>query len=142
MTKKNLLFLFPGAIFGLGLGFSGMTNPAKVQNFLDITGHWDPTLMLVFAAALGTFAAIRYAFLRNRSAALCGGDMPKSCQSDPVNKRLVAGAALFGAGWGIGGFCPGPAIAGLATFLPDVLIFVIAMAAGMWLARAACGVDR
>ena len=137
-----LIFLFPGALFGFGLGFSGMTSPAKVLNFLDITGNWDPTLMVVFGSALGTFAALWFFWLRKRKAAVCGNNMPKSCDSDPMSRRLVIGSALFGAGWGIGGFCPGPAIAGLAALVPDVAIFVVAMAVGMGIARTGLGADK
>ena len=125
--------LIAGVLFGLGLVISGMTNPAKVLNFLDLFGTWDPSLALVMAAAVVvTFLGYRLAWARRLP--LLGGrcELPTGGAPDA---RLLVGAALFGLGWGLSGFCPGPAIAALPLTAPGTLVFVPAMLAGMWLAR-------
>lgn len=132
--KKNLLTLLAGLLFGAGLALSGMTDPSRVIGFLDLTGEWDPTLAFVMGGALLVFSA-GYFFFR-RKCQLPGNE------SDPVSKKLILGAVLFGAGWGLGGFCPGPAIANLAALRTEALIFVPMMAVGMFLAQRFCGVDR
>ncbi|MEC5125315.1 DUF6691 family protein [Verrucomicrobiales bacterium BCK34] len=132
--KKNLLTLLAGLLFGAGLALSGMTDPSRVIGFLDLTGEWDPTLAFVMGGALLVFSA-GYFFFR-RKCQLPGNE------SDPVSKKLILGAVLFGVGWGLGGFCPGPAIANLAALRPEALIFVPMMAVGMFLAQRFCGVDR
>lgn len=121
--------LLSGTIFGLGLAVSGMMNPAKVIGFLDVAGDWDPTLAFVMVGALlVTVPAFR--LVRNRPRPVLGEsfDLPKKSAPDA---RLVGGATLFGVGWGLVGFCPGPAVAALATGLTPVLAFVAAMLAGM-----------
>ena len=126
-----LLALSSGLLFGLGLIASGMTDPSKIQGFLDLFGRWDPSLAFVMAGAIG-IGAIGFALARRRRVAWSGDpiDLPLS---QVVDRRLLAGGALFGIGWGIGGLCPGPAITALgAGFLP-ALWFVAAMLAGMWL---------
>ena len=128
-----LTSLIAGAIFGAGLAVSGMMNPAKVLGFLDIAGNWDPTLAFVMGGAL-LVAAPGFLFLRKRGAALTGGRLHLPVRS-AIDGRLLGGAALFGLGWGLGGFCPGPAIAGLATGVGGVYVFVAAMLAGMLLFR-------
>ena len=142
MNRPLLLQSFAGVLFGAGLAISGMTNPRRVVGFLDVTGSWDPALMFVMAGALGTFAVgISWLRRRNRGAGWFGATLP--CRnSDPVDAPLVLGATLFGIGWGIAGFCPGPALANLAAFRTEALLFVPAMAVGMLLARATAGVDR
>lgn len=132
--KKNLLTLLAGLLFGAGLALSGMTDPSRVIGFLDLTGEWDPTLAFVMGGALLVFSA-GYFFFR-RKCQLPGNE------SDPVSKKLILGAVLFGVGWGLGGFCPGPAIANLAALRTEALIFVPMMAVGMFLAQRFCGVDR
>ena len=126
---RTLAALFSGTLFGLGLAVSGMTNPAKVIGFLDVAGGWDPTLAFVMGGALlVTIPAFRLILGRPRP--ILGGDfaLPKGSALDA---RLLGGAALFGVGWGLSGFCPGPAVAALVTGLTPVFAFVAAMMAGM-----------
>ena len=118
-----------GLIFGVGLILAGMTNPAKVIGFLDITGTWDPSLAFVMGGAI-LVAIVAFRFAKKRTTNFLGGAM-RLPTSDMIDKRLVIGSLLFGAGWGMAGFCPGPAITSLGTGNPKVLIFVIAMIAGM-----------
>ena len=128
-----LTSLIAGTIFGIGLAISGMMNPAKVLGFLDIAGNWDPTLAFVMGGAL-MVSAPGFLLLRRRGVPLIGGKFHLPTRTD-IDSRLVGGAALFGLGWGLGGFCPGPAIAGLATGVAGVYVFVAAMVAGMLLFR-------
>lgn len=122
-----------GLIFGLGLVISGMTDTAKVLGFLDVlairTGGWDPTLAIVMAAAL-LVSMPGFRLLRRRERPLFA-DAASWPTKSVIDRPLIAGAALFGAGWGLVGLCPGPAIANLATLAPPVVVFVIAMLAGM-----------
>jgi uncharacterized membrane protein YedE/YeeE len=117
-----------GLIFGVGLIISGMANPAKVLGFLDLAGQWDPSLMLVMGGAL-TVALFAFRAVDKRKRLLIGLDMPGS-GNNKMN-RLVMGSALFGIGWGIAGFCPGPAVVSLGTGEIKPMIFVAAMLAGM-----------
>jgi uncharacterized membrane protein YedE/YeeE len=121
--------LVSGLVFGLGLAVSGMMNPAKVIGFLDVTGDWDPTLAFVMIGAL-LVAVPAYRFIPKRPRPVLeeGFDLPKK---QAVDRPLVLGSALFGIGWGLVGFCPGPALAALGTGLAPVLAFVAAMLAGM-----------
>lgn len=130
---RALTSLIAGTVFGIGLAVSGMMNPAKVLGFLDIAGDWDPTLAFVMGGAL-LVTAPGFWLLRKRGVALTGGKLHLPRRSD-IDGRLLGGAALFGLGWGLGGFCPGPAIAGLATGVGGVYVFVAAMLAGMLLFR-------
>ena len=124
-----------GFLFGLGLVVSGMVNPAKVQNFLDISGTWDPSLAFVMAGAVAVaFAGYRLAWRMRRPVLDHRFHLP---ETTAIDRRLVFGAAVFGIGWGLGGYCPGPAFTGLSLFAPGTIIFVPAMLAGMWLARNA-----
>jgi uncharacterized protein len=120
-------------LFGLGLCVSGLANPAKVQNFLDITGSWDPSLVLTMGAAvLVTGVGYRIAFARGMP--LFG----KAFLVPPpgtINARLIGGATIFGIGWGLAGFCPGPAIVAVALGASSAFLFVAAMLVGMALAR-------
>ena len=125
--KRNLLTFIAGALFGAGLAVSGMTDPLKVTAFLDVFGIWDPTLAFVMGGALAVFTAGYLALKRSFSLPVDSGD--------PVSKSLILGALLFGVGWGIGGFCPGPAIANLGAPRIEALVFVPAMAIGMILAQ-------
>ena len=126
---RSLASLLAGVIFGLGLTISGMVNPAKVIGFLDLAGDWDPTLALVMGGALAV-ALPGLALVRRRQRPLLDESfqVPSRKEIDP---RLLGGAALFGVGWGLAGFCPGPALAALASGLAPVLIFVAAMIVGM-----------
>jgi uncharacterized membrane protein YedE/YeeE len=122
----NLVF---GLIFGVGLIVSGMTNPAKILNFLDLTGTWDPSLAFVMVGAIAVTAP-GYWFVHRRAAPLLEpvfSDPPRT----PIDARLITGAAIFGVGWGLGGLCPGPAITSLALAAPGILVFVPAMLAGV-----------
>lgn len=118
-----------GLLFGLGLLLSGMTDPGKVIGFLDLSGVWDPSLAFVMggAIAVGFFA---FAVAKKRTQSFLGGalHLPTSNQ---IDKRLVIGSALFGAGWGIAGFCPGPALVSMADGQPKAAVFVAAMLIGM-----------
>lgn len=131
--RPALTALGAGALFALGLGISGMTQPAKVLGFLDVTGRWDPTLAFVMIGALAVHAVL-YRVIRRRRAPLFDSRFDVPTRRD-VDLRLVAGAALFGVGWGLSGQCPGPALTNLATGAPTALVFVVAMAVGMVLHR-------
>jgi uncharacterized protein len=126
--------LLAGILFGLGLAVSQMINPAKVLGFLDFAGAWDPSLAVVMAGALGV-TAVGYRLALSRPAPLLAArfDLPTLRE---IDRRLLAGAVLFGIGWGLVGYCPGPAIASLAFGMKESLIFVGAMLAGMALFRA------
>jgi uncharacterized membrane protein YedE/YeeE len=118
-----------GLVFGLGLIISGMTDPGKVLGFLDLAGLWDPSLAFVMGGAIlvGVFA---FAVASKRTTSVLGGAMQLPTARH-IDRRLVLGSLLFGAGWGIAGFCPGPAIVSLGTGEPKALVFVLAMLAGM-----------
>jgi uncharacterized protein len=127
--QRTLIAFGCGLIFGFGLLISGMMQPAKVLAFLDIFGAWDPTLLVVMAAAL-VVAYGGYALARGRGQPLFGTQSfwPTATA---IDRPLVTGAVLFGAGWGLVGLCPGPALENLATLSPRVIVFVVAMAIGM-----------
>jgi uncharacterized membrane protein YedE/YeeE len=118
-----------GLIFGAGLVVSGMANPAKVLGFLDLFGAWDPSLALVMAGAVGV-GLVGFAFASRRTQSALGLPM-RLPESDAIDQRLVVGAAVFGVGWGLAGFCPGPALVALATGSPKAILFVVSMIAGM-----------
>ncbi|MBW1843262.1 MAG: YeeE/YedE family protein [Deltaproteobacteria bacterium] len=130
---KVLAALFSGILFGVGLAVSQMTNPAKVQAFLDVAGAWDPSLAFVMGAAL-VVSSITVAIARRRPQSLLGEPL-QIPEIAALDLRLIAGAALFGVGWGLGGFCPGPALAGLATGVPEVWVFTASMLVGVLLYR-------
>jgi uncharacterized protein len=121
--------LLAGLVFGLGLIVSGMANPAKVLGFLDLAGAWDPSLALVMAGAIGV-SFFAFLFAKDRTRSLIGADM-KLPSGRTIDSRLVLGSMLFGMGWGIAGFCPGPGLVGLGMGEIKALIFVAAMLAGM-----------
>jgi uncharacterized membrane protein YedE/YeeE len=122
-----------GLIFGLGLLISGMANPAKVQNFLDLAGSFDPSLIFVMASALAvTFVGYRLVLRRERPVLAERFYLPSA---SIIDGRLILGAAMFGVGWGLSGFCPGPAIVSLPLLANGTLIFVPAMLAGIGVAR-------
>ena len=118
-----------GLLFGIGLILSGMTDPGKVIGFLDLFGMWDPSLALVMGGALlvGVFA---FAQAKKRTRSVLGGAMHLPSSRD-IDRRLILGSLAFGAGWGLAGFCPGPAIVSLGAGQPTAIVFVIAMIAGM-----------
>ena len=130
---RVLSYFLIGLIFGLGIALSGMANPAKVINFFDVAGAWDPSLAFVMGGALSvTF--IGYRFVLRRPAPVLGGrfHLPTTTR---IDGWLVAGSAIFGVGWGIAGFCPGGALPALGTGSADVFIFVVALLVGIGLAR-------
>ena len=122
-----------GVLFGAGLALSGMVNPGRVLGFLDVAGAWDPTLAFVLAASLLP-SALAYAIVRRMKRPLMADEF---CipQNRTVERRLLAGAAMFGVGWGLVGLCPGPAIAGMVFARWQTWLFVGAMVLGMWLQR-------
>lgn len=125
-----IVFAFiAGLVFGLGLIVSGMVNPAKVLGFLDLTGAWDPSLALVMGGALAV-TAVGFTWLRRRRVSVSGEPMqwPSATRLD---WRLALGSLTFGAGWGLAGFCPGPALVAAAAGVREALVFVAAMAASM-----------
>ena len=131
---RILVGFITGLVFGLGLVISGMANPAKVLNFLDLAGTWDPSLVFVMGGAVTvTFVGYRLAWHRKQPLLESRFELPTRTD---LNPRLMAGAAVFGLGWGLSGYCPGPALTALSLAAPGTLIFVPAMLAGMWLARA------
>jgi uncharacterized membrane protein YedE/YeeE len=118
-----------GLIFGIGLLISGMTQPAKVLGFLDIFGRWDPTLVFVMASAVAV-SGIGFALARQRRRPVLAARYLWPTRSD-IDQPLVVGSVLFGIGWGLVGLCPGPTLVNLAGLTPDVMVFALAMAAGM-----------
>jgi len=129
---KSLLVSFvSGIVFALGLGISGMTRPIKVIGFLDFTGKWDASLAFVMIGAI-TVYSIAYRLVRRRTAPLFSAKFLIPDRKD-IDRNLIFGAALFGAGWGLAGFCPGPAVTSLASGAAPVALFVIAMVAGIYL---------
>ena len=125
----SFLALLAGAVFGLGLLVSGMANPAKVLGFLDLAGPWDPSLALVMGGAVAV-GSLAFAMARRRTRSMIGLEM-KLPTGGSIDRRLVGGSLLFGVGWGIAGFCPGPALVALGMGETKALLFVAAMLAGM-----------
>ena len=125
----NLTALLSGLLFGLGLIASGMANPAKVQGFLDISRAWDPSLAFVMGGAIAV-ASLAFALARRRERAWSGAlfEWPASVG---IDTRLLCGGALFGIGWGLAGFCPGPALVAMSSGMTEAWIFGAAMIAGM-----------
>ncbi|MCE2744372.1 MAG: YeeE/YedE family protein [Burkholderiales bacterium] len=134
MKNSNLRFALAsglaGLVFGWGLIVSGMANPAKVIGFLDLSMPWDPSLMFVMGGAIA-LGLPGFMLAKRFKTSLMGMPMnlPTSTQ---IDKKLLLGAVLFGAGWGIGGFCPGPAVVAAASMASDGLVFVAAMLVGMF----------
>lgn len=134
MTRKTTLTaLLSGLLFGIGLAISGMVKPEKLIGFLDITGEWDPSLVLVMAGATAVHALF-VAFILKRPAPILGEKFSLPTRRD-IDARLVGGSAVFGVGWALGGLCPGPAIVTLASGSWVAPVFVVTMAAGMLVAR-------
>lgn len=128
---RKIIAFISGLIFGLGLIIAGMANPAKVLGFLDLFGRWDPSLALVMLGTIATaFLPMQWAQRANTSLSGEPMDLPGNRQ---IDRRLVIGALIFGTGWGVAGFCPGPALVALGTGMPQALLFVVAMLAGMLL---------
>lgn len=121
--------LLAGLVFGLGLIVSGMAYPAKVLGFLDLAGAWDPSLAIVMAGAIA-IGAVAFLLAGKRKVSLLGADMKLPTRRD-VDQRLIGGGLLFGIGWGIAGFCPGPALVAIGMGQGKALVFTLAMLAGM-----------
>lgn len=132
-VRATIAALVSGLLFGAGLALSDMVNPARVLGFLDVAGSWDPVLAFVMAAAV--FASAIGYWLRRRAGAPLFGDDFHIPENRRLDGRLVGGAALFGIGWGLVGFCPGPAVASLVFGLWQPWLFVAAMIGGMALQR-------
>jgi uncharacterized membrane protein YedE/YeeE len=130
---KNIIIVLAGALFGAGIAISGMANPAKVQNFLDLFGVWDPSLAFVMGAAL-IVATPAYFFVFKAG-------KPKFAERfhlperKGIDRKLVAGAVLFGMGWGLSGLCPAPALVAILSGIGHFVVFALAMLAGMILQR-------
>ena len=134
MKPISLLVSFAvGLVFALGLGISGMTQPDKVIGFLDFLGSWDPALMGVMGGGVVVYLLLHRVVVRRGGPVL--GDIFQIPQRTDITPRLVAGSAMFGVGWGLGGFCPGPALTALPSMTPHVLVFAGSMFAGMLLFR-------
>jgi len=131
--RQYLASFFAGLLFGVGLAVAQMTRPGKVLGFLDVAGNWDPSLALVLGGAVGV-TVLAFRFILRRKAPLFGASFQVPV-GDPSDRPLVFGAVLFGVGWGISGYCPGPAIAALAAPNHETWIFLPAMAAGIYLQR-------
>jgi uncharacterized protein len=137
-STKLILVLIAGGLFGTGLAISGMTDPARVIGFLDVFGKWDPALVFVMAGAVAVYGIGMFLF---RQIAIRGCDLPP-IKPSPIDQKLLVGAGIFGIGWGLGGFCPGPALANLGALRKEALVFVPAMAIGMLIAQRFGGSDQ
>lgn len=127
-----LTALITGVVFGLGLCVSEMVNPARVIGFLDVLGSWDATLLWVMIAAVAVTGVGFPLVMRRKKPVLADRFMlPERTE---IDRRLITGSVIFGVGWGLAGLCPGPAVAALASLSPSVLLFMVAMAGGQWIA--------
>lgn len=135
---KFILFFVAGGLFGTGLAISGMTDPARVIGFLDLFSQWDPTLLFVMGGAVAVYGVGTFILRHLNGWAF---SLPP-ISSSPIDRPLVIGAAIFGVGWGLGGFCPGPALANLGALRVDALVFVPAMTIGMVIAQRFFGADH
>jgi len=129
-TAENITTYITGFIFSIGLCLSGMTEPAKVVGFLDIAGNWDPSLaMVMFGAVSVYFIGSRFILKSEKPVFAAKFGLPTRID---IDGRLIAGSAMFGVGWGLAGFCPGPALASLVTLDTNIIIFVMSMTLGMY----------
>ena len=133
MAKSNISSIICGIIFSIGLGISGMTQPQKVIGFLDVFSEWDPSLAFVMVGAVLSYFALQLWIQRNFSKPVLGGSFQIPSRKD-LDRSLIIGALLFGSGWGLGGYCPGPAITSLGSGSFNALFFVVAMGIGMLVA--------
>ena len=132
-TKRTLVAFAVGLVFGVGLIVGGMTQPAKVIGFLNFTGDWDPSLAFVMGGAVAVFMPL-FRLVQRRNAPVCDTRFGIPKRTD-VDAPLLVGSALFGIGWGLGGLCPGPALAGAGAMVPNALVFTVAMLAGFAIER-------
>ena len=130
---KRMIEFMIGLLFGLGLIFAGMTDPGKVLGFLDPLGAWDPSLAFVMGGAIAV-GLLPFAWAQRHSTSLTGEPMHLPVPSQ-IDRPLVLGSLIFGVGWGLAGFCPGPAIVAIGAGQPKALVFVVAMVLGLALAR-------
>ncbi|WP_299688980.1 YeeE/YedE family protein [uncultured Vibrio sp.] len=135
---KNAVFtvvigLVGGLLFGSGMIISGMVDPNKVLGFLDITGNWDVSLAFVMGGALLVFAPFYHLVIKKRAKAINGESLDSS-NNPLIDRKLILGSAVFGLGWGIAGFCPGPVVTSLSGGNPTIWLFMVSMVVGMWLA--------
>ena len=133
MVKSNLAAFICGILFSIGLGISGMTQPQKVIGFLDVLGEWDPSLVFVMGGAVISYFILQLLIQRRFSKPMLGETFQIPSRKD-LDRSLIFGALLFGMGWGLGGYCPGPAITSLGSGSVNAVLFVVAMAMGMLLA--------
>jgi len=131
---KNIVATISGVIFGMGLAISGMSSPAKVQGFLDVLGDWDPSLLFVFSGALGTSLIAFNLLLRRKKPVLADKFILPT--KKVIDKPLIIGAIIFGVGWALVGYCPGPAFAALAYLQVENVIFVVFMVVGSFVAKS------
>lgn len=132
---NRLIALLAGILFGMGMVISQMVDPAKVMGFLNITGDWDPSLALVMGGALLVFTPCYHWFIKPRQRAI-SGEVMKVPTTTAIDKPLIIGASLFGLGWGLAGICPGPALTALVTGQKEIVLFLVAMAAGQLMVKA------
>ena len=133
MAKSNIASFICGILFSIGLGISGMTQPQKVIGFLDVFGEWDLSLVFVMFGAVLSYLILQLWIQRNFSIPVLGGSFQIPSRKD-LDGSLIIGALLFGSGWGLGGYCPGPAITSLGSGSLNALLFVFAMGIGMLVA--------
>ena len=133
MAKSNIAAFLCGLLFSIGLGISGMTQPQKVIGFLDVLGEWNPSLAFVMGGAVLSYLTLQLWIQRHFSIPVLGGSFQITTRKD-LDRSLIIGAMLFGSGWGLGGYCPGPAITSLGSGSVNALLFVFAMGVGMFLA--------
>ena len=133
MAKSNIASFICGIVFSIGLGISGMTQPQKVIGFRDVFGEWDLSLAFVMSGAVLSYLILQLWIQRNFSIPVLGGSFQITSRKD-LDRSLIIGALLFGSGWGLGGYCPGPAITSLGSGSLNALLFVVAMGIGMLVA--------
>ena len=133
MAISNIASFFCGILFSVGLGISGMTQPQKVIGFLDVLGEWDLSLAFVMCGAVLSYLVLQLWIQQKVPIPLFGGSFQTSTSKD-LDRSLIIGALLFGSGWGIGGYCPGPVITSLGSGSFDAMMFVFSMGIGMLLA--------
>ena len=133
MIKTNLVAFLSGVLFSIGLGISGMTQPQKVIGFLDVFGEWDLSLIFVMVGGIISYLILQSAIQRRFSTPMLGETFQIPSRKD-LDRSLIFGAVLFGVGWGLGGYCPGPAITSLGSGSVNAVLFVVAMGIGMLLA--------
>jgi uncharacterized protein len=135
--KDKIAVFVSGALFAVGLAVGGMTQPAKVVGFLDLFGHWDPSLAFVMGGAILAYMPLHYVITRRKTPLFASRFLVPTRQD--LDWRLIGGSAVFGVGWGLGGFCPGPGLTAVGSLMPQALVFSAAMVAGFVLHRLVDG---